>query len=325
MSYEDDAAKLYKALYQLKDSDEREKEIINIIKNSTLQSRFMIRKFYDQVYTKKSLIDDLEKELSGNFGKITRYLFLDPLEYDCLEIFNALDSLFYDKKNIFEIITARNFDYLQLLIKKYQKMYGKELTDILYDKFGNEIGKAIVAILKTKPNEGNIDNVNNFDFELENDTKEKMEKLENKADYLIKTSPKEWIKDIVNFKEIFVKTTPQELITIGRIFYEKSKKDLPSVIVKEMSSDAGKFLTEVVYNKCHPSELFAIKLYDAIKGIGTDNNSLIRVMVTRHELDMNIIRVLYKYIYEVELSEDIIGDTSGNYQTLLLELIKKKN
>lgn len=309
MSYQDDSEKLYKSLFKTKESDKREREIIDLIKNTNLEQRLHIRKYYDTVFTKKNLIEDLDSQLSGSFCKLTKYLFMEPLDYDCLEIFNALDSIRYDKKNIFEIITARPYDYIQKLKVKYSQIYKEGLEKLLTDKFGNEIGIGILSIMNTKRDTNPNPNKNEATI---------------KANNLIKVKPNDWLKEMTIFNGIFAKSSPQELIMIGRIFYETTKSDLPTVITKELSSDKSKFLTEVLYNACHPSELYAIKLHDAIKGLGTDNNTINRIFVTRHELDMNIIRVLYKYYYDVELSEDIIDDTSGNYQTLLLELMKKK-
>ena len=72
-----------------------------------------------------------------------------------------------------------------------------------------------------------------------------------------------------------------------------------------------------------PSELFADKLYLAMKGTGTDEDSLSRILISRFELDMEDIRNIYKNKYNSNLKDDIISDTSGPYQKLCLYLSEK--
>ena len=58
----------------------------------------------------------------------------------------------------------------------------------------------------------------------------------------------------------------------------------------------------------------------AIKGWGTNDNLLIRVLVTRDEIDMPQIKQYYKQLYGKDMLADIKSDCSGDYQKLLIEL-----
>ena len=58
----------------------------------------------------------------------------------------------------------------------------------------------------------------------------------------------------------------------------------------------------------------------SIVGLGTDEETLSRVLVTRHEIDMEFIRNYYKVETKRELINDIIGDTSGIYQKITTKL-----
>ncbi len=71
-----------------------------------------------------------------------------------------------------------------------------------------------------------------------------------------------------------------------------------------------------------PHEYFAKKIHDSIYGWGTDDETLIRVIVTRHEIDLPLIKKVYEEMYDADMIEDIIDDTSGDYQTLLVSLVK---
>ncbi|CDQ56209.1 unnamed protein product [Oncorhynchus mykiss] len=56
------------------------------------------------------------------------------------------------------------------------------------------------------------------------------------------------------------------------------------------------------------------------QGAGTKDRTLIRVMVTRSEVDMLDIRQVYQQTYGKSLYTAISGDTSGDYKKMLLKL-----
>ena len=72
-----------------------------------------------------------------------------------------------------------------------------------------------------------------------------------------------------------------------------------------------------------PHEIFADKIQKAIKGIGTNEELLSRALVSRCELDMPNMRDMYQTKYKITMKEDIIDDTSGEYQKLCVYLCEK--
>ncbi len=83
-------------------------------------------------------------------------------------------------------------------------------------------------------------------------------------------------------------------------------------------------LIAIIYAIISPSEYFAKSIYKAIKGLGTDDSTLIRILVSRGEVDMNRIKQFYKLNYKKDMIEDIKGNTSGDYQKLLVKLANWK-
>lgn len=62
---------------------------------------------------------------------------------------------------------------------------------------------------------------------------------------------------------------------------------------------------------------------DSIVGIGTDEDSLNRAIVTRAEIDLSKARFEYANMYKSSIDDDVIGDTSGDYREFLLTLLGK--
>ena len=47
-----------------------------------------------------------------------------------------------------------------------------------------------------------------------------------------------------------------------------------------------------------------------------------RIIITRSEIDLVQIKTAYKNVYRRELERDVSSDTSGDYEKLLLEILK---
>lgn len=63
------------------------------------------------------------------------------------------------------------------------------------------------------------------------------------------------------------------------------------------------------------------ELVDSMKGLGTKDEDLIRVITTRAEIDMYYIKEEFLAMTRKTLEAVIASDTSGNYQHFLLSLV----
>ncbi|NXE53330.1 ANXA7 protein, partial [Dromaius novaehollandiae] len=66
---------------------------------------------------------------------------------------------------------------------------------------------------------------------------------------------------------------------------------------------------------------FAERLYHSMKGAGTDDSTLIRIVVTRSEIDLVQIKQMFTQMYQKTLAAMIASDTSGDYRRLLLAIV----
>lgn len=60
---------------------------------------------------------------------------------------------------------------------------------------------------------------------------------------------------------------------------------------------------------------------DSIVGLGTDEDSLSRAIVTRAEVDLLKVRFEYYNMFKTNLDDDVTGDTSGDYKDFLMTLL----
>jgi hypothetical protein len=70
------------------------------------------------------------------------------------------------------------------------------------------------------------------------------------------------------------------------------------------------------------AERDAVLLHESISGLGTKDTALIGIVCTRTPSQLYIIKQAYYNLYHRTLEHAVDGDTSGNYQKLLLALLK---
>jgi len=148
-------------------------------------------------------------------------------------------------------------------------------------------------------------------------------KAELDAKQLYDAGEGKWGTDESEFNLIFLKRSPQEISAIARHYKNFSGKTFKEVIDSEFSGDSKKLLLAVLECLINPEMYFAERVNKAIKGWGTNDHLLIRVLVSREEIDIQGIKACYEKEFGNTMLKDVEGDTSGDYKKLLIALINK--
>ena len=294
------AENLHAILYGKKSDD----VILNAVMSNNLQNRVAIAQYYKATY-ETSLFDDIKNKISGDFGYCAAQMFLSPLEF-C--IYHLKLGLKKGNECAMEMLTSKTPEELKIIEDAYRKDTGKELKTDITKAFGGAIGKNLLNLFTTK--------------RISNPKPNKKE-CEKYATKLAETEIKNWTEDENLFKEIFIQRSPEELILIARYYLKNTGNNLIDMVEKKAKGKNQTLLKEILYNNIMPHELFAEKIYLAIKGAGTNEEILSRALVSRCELDMAAMRDIYLTKYKVAMKEDIIGDTSGSYQKICVFLSEK--
>ena len=299
-SIPDIAESLHSNLYGKKKDD----IILDVTMSNNLQNRVALAQFYKTTYD-TSLFDDIKSKIGGDFGLCAALMFLTPLEF-C--VYHLKIGLKKGNEVALEQITSKTPEELKIIEDAYRKDTGKELKNDITKAYSGAVGKNLLNLFTTP-------RVNN--------PKPKKPDCEKYATILSQTEPKNWVEDENIFKEIFLQRSPEELILIARYFLKITGNNLIDIVDKKTKSKNQMLLREILYNNIMPHELYSEKINNAIKGAGTDEEKLSRVLVARCELDMPAIREMYQAKYKVAMKDDIFGDTSGSYQKLCLYLCEK--
>jgi hypothetical protein len=282
-----------------------EKAIIEVCIHRTNAQRLEIVKAYKASYG-RDLIADLKSELHGKFEDSMIALFTDPIEYDADELRKAMKGLGTNEDTLIEIIASRPPQVIQAIKAKFNEKYKRDLEADVKSETSGTLRKLLIALLQcgrsvnTNPNPSQCAQI---------------------ADEIYKAGEAKLGTDESVFNKYFCTLSPHELALVSKEYHKLTGHTILQAIDKEFSGDAKKTLRTIVYATLSPSEYFATRVHDAVKGLGTKDHLLIRVIVSRSEIDIPQIKQYYKQLFGKDMYEDIKNDISGDYRTLLLGII----
>lgn len=297
-----EAEQLLNAIKPKKDED----KIISLVASRTNEERLKIKDIYNAKYN-SDLIKDLKKALHFNFENVIIGLFYSPIDYDCFQLRKALKGITTDDDALIEILCTRQQNTIEEINKRYSEMYPERtLIKDIEGKTSGDFKKILTALLLSKrPRENK--SINSTECE---ECAKQLDEAFNK-----KSAVDEEI-----FLKFFTEKAQNEFIYISQLYHKLTKKTLLETVEKKFSRNLKKCLVAIIYSMLNLPEYFSKCIYNSIKGPGTDDSTLIRIIISRKEIDLPLIKQFYKQNYKVDMIQDIKGDTSGNYRKLLVEL-----
>ncbi|ESO84940.1 hypothetical protein LOTGIDRAFT_131243 [Lottia gigantea] len=288
----------------MKGTGTEEALIIEIVSHRSNEQRQEIEKMYKTMFG-KDLIKDLCSELSGNLEETIMALFKSPAYYDTWSLHKAMKGIGTDDDVLIEILATRENDEIAAINECYKEIYGKTLEEKISSETSGKYKRLLVALCQ-----GNRNEVSDENYEIAS---------RQDAEKLYKAGEKKLGTDESMFIQILGLRNYYQISAIVEEYQEIAGKELRESIKSEMSGNLAKGLTAIV-DSSHPPTYFAKKLKKAMSGIGTDDSTLIRIIVSRSEIDLADIKQIFDEDYGKSLQDAISSDTSGKYKKLLLAL-----
>ena len=283
-----------------------ENAIIKLLANRNNVMRQQLRNYYNKKFN-RDLVSDLKAELDGKFEAAIVALLDDPFIYDAKSLHKAMKGVGTDTDACIEIICTRPNWYLKNIMTAYTNLTGGDLIKDLKSevKLMGNTGTLLCTLLQCQRSENPTPN------------KETIEKY---ADDLIKGGIQKLGTDEKLFMDVLTKTSTPELQLLIDTYQKKAGESLLVSIDKEFTGDVKKTLKTIIYANTTPSEYFAQRVNEAITSAGQKDELLMRILITRDEVDMPKIKECYKTLYGKDLVESVKEATLGDYKNLLVEL-----
>ncbi|KAI9546764.1 hypothetical protein NQZ68_022709 [Dissostichus eleginoides] len=281
-----------------------ENAILELLGSRTSKQRVPMVAAYKTTYG-KDLLHDLKSELTGNFEKLVLAMVKSPNHFDATELREAIQGAGTDESCLIEILSSRSNADIHEINNIYKAEYGKKLEDAIISDTSGHFRRLLVSLCQ-----GNRDERETVDVAL---AKQDAQKLYAAGENKVGT-------DESQFNAILCARSKPHLRAVFHEYQQMSGRDIEKSVCREMSGNVESGMVAVV--KCIRSTpaYFAERLHKAMQGAGTKDTTLIRIMVSRSEIDMLDIREAYVRTYGKSLYTHISGDTSGDYQKLLLKL-----
>nr|XP_055064998.1 annexin A3-like isoform X1 [Misgurnus anguillicaudatus] len=297
----EDAAALRKAI---EGSGTDEKIIIDILTQRSNAERQLICQAYEDS-TGRTLRGDLEGDTSGDFKDILVALITPPAKFDCHEFKRAIQGAGTDESILIEIFASRSNNQIKAMSDAYLAETKRSLIDDLKSEVSGYFKETLVLLAKGKRDEStNVDATK---------AKQDAKILYEAGEKILGTDESKFIDILCNRSFPQLRQTLVEYKTL-------TGKTLQESIEREMSGNLKDILVAIV--KCVRSvpAYLAECLYKSMKGPGTTESTLTRIIVSRSEIDLQDIKAEYKKMFGCSLQSALESETTGNFLKTLLKI-----
>ncbi|CAN8243863.1 unnamed protein product [Cochlearia groenlandica] len=279
--------------------------IINILAHRNAAQRALIEQEYETKFS-EDLRKRLQDELHGHLKKAVLLWMPEALERDASILKHALRGAVTDHKAVAEIICTRSGSQLRHIKQVYFNTFGVKLEEDIESEASGNHKRVLLAYLNTTRYEGpEIDN----------------KIVENDARVLKKAVARKHKSDDMTLIQLFTDRSRTHLVALRSTYRSMFGKELGKAIRDETRGNFEHVLLTILQCAENSSFYFAKALRKSMKGLGTDDTALIRMVVTRSEVDMQYIISEYQKRYKKTLYNAVRSDTTGHYRTFLLSLL----
>ncbi|VDK48059.1 unnamed protein product [Anisakis simplex] len=309
-------------------------KVIEVIAKCNNAQRQMIRTPYRTKYN-KDLIEELKRELSGDFENVIIGLMEPPTKYDAIQLHQAVKGLGTRESTLVDILCSRTNNQMDAIKIEYKNNFNKQLEEDIVGDTSGDFKDLLLALLNNKRDV-------TFNVDVGKAREEARKIMGNKAR---KEKP-----DKATMMHAF---TTENFRQLARLFSEhqslsgetmqeergivnSSIAENRGMVIRCISNDVNLFFhlqkmfsgdAKVAYlalidSLSNKPRFFARQLYEAMKGLGTADDDLIRIVVARSELDLADIRDEFERVYKKPLVDWIKSECSGAYRDALITIVK---
>jgi hypothetical protein len=282
------------------------KAVSEILCRRSNAQRQELRGKYNEMFG-RNLVKDLASELRGHHEDVCVALCLTPSELDAVELRRAVKGAGTHESILIEILASRSNAQIVAFKRDYTVMYKRDLVKDVESDTSFSFKKLMRSLLQGQRDEsGRVDR----------------SKAAADARALYEAGEKRLGTDESRFNAVIAAQGFPQLQLVFQEYGKISKRDLETVIRSEFSGAVQDGLLAVVKCARHTPSFFAERLQLAMKGLGTKDKNLVRIVVSRAEVDMVQIKEAYFRLFAKTLDNWIKGDTSGKYRDALLLLVQ---
>ncbi|KAK6638338.1 Annexin B9 [Polyplax serrata] len=283
-----------------------EATIIAVMTSRTNSQRLEIAKEFKTLYG-KDLLKDLKSETSGRFEDVLVALMTPLPEFYAKEVHDAISGVGTTESTLIEILCSLTNSEIHYVKMAYQALYGKSMESEVASDTSGSFKRLLISQCQGQRDESTVVDAAGAAQD---------------AQTLLRAGELRWGTDESAFNAILSSRSYTQLRAIFTEYERLTGHTFEKAIKNEFSGDIEEGLLAIVKCVRNKAEFFADCLHKSMAGMGTRDRDLIRLVVSRCEIDMGDVKQAFNVKFGKTLESFIKGDTSGDYKKCLLALVE---
>ncbi|KAH8662980.1 hypothetical protein BGZ60DRAFT_530133 [Tricladium varicosporioides] len=285
-----------------------EKTLIRVLSSKDPLQINVLRQTFNYRFSRQ-LINDIKSETSGWFEEGLCALARGPLQQDVHLLYEAMSGPGTKEKVLNDILLGRSNADMRAIKEAYQKTTRRSLEADVKGDLSMKTERHFLMVLAANRNEESAPVIPQ---QIDSDVMEIYKATEGKMG-----------TDELVVCNILSQRSDAQIRAIAHTYQQKFRRDLETVIKKEFSGHMEDALIHQLRTGTDKAMRDAALLEDAMAGIGTKDALLTQRVIRIHwdRNHMQQVKGAYQHRYRTPLVNRIRGETSGDYENLLVACV----
>ena len=267
-----------------------------------------VKQAYQQRH-RRSLENDVEKEVSGHFELALLSVLRGPLQQDVWSLNRALKGAGTDEALLNDVLIGRSNADLNAIKQAYHHTYRRSLEKDVHDDLSAKTQRMFAMILTASRQE---ESAPVLPQSVDADVTELHRATEARTG-----------AEQLTVCSILTNRSDGQIRAIALAYEHKYRIPLEKVVVKDFAGHMEQALVQMIRCGADRAMRDAILLERAMAGIGTNDDMLVNLVVRIHwnRAHAQQVKGAYKVKFRQDLISKIKGETSGDYGRCLVAMM----